>query len=307
MVEREGRARRVSTLALTLCAIAASIVLATGLVVYKLVRIGWVDARAGDPVVMPIEMGSEDMLRLSNKFWMLDARIHNIHIGQVVPFHRHPVRQEWVAILRGEATVRGLRRSRAGGAPILRVEERLGVGDFVLSPATAVHEFENVGSEPLWTLVIQSPPFRENFFLAGAPPQSDRDFIVLPWKSMGRSRGATLPPWSERWARDWRASGRASIDLFPGIPARLLRGDRALSSDDSDAESWIALLSGAGSLSLDDREIPVEAPVWIRSPRGPWSIRNTKSDPLVALELRVPTFDLRLFVRGIHRRHFGGP
>jgi mannose-6-phosphate isomerase-like protein (cupin superfamily) len=284
-------------------ALAAAVLLlvAGALLLVKLSRIGWFVAHSPPPpAVIPIEVGSEEAFHLSSKSYMFAAWVHNIRIDQVVPFHQHPRRPEIVAILRGKARVRGLRKSPTGDAPVLR-EEILGPGNIVFSPATAVHEFANVGDEPLWSLVFQSPTFRGNFFLNGAPPPSDLDFLVIPWQTRAAARGASVPDWALRVA----SAPQASVPTFRGIPGNLLRGRNRLAGSDPDAETWMVLLSGEGTLVLEGREYAVRAPTWVYAPRDGWSLRGDGGE-FVALEFLVPGFDLRLFLLGLYEQYLDG-
>jgi arylsulfatase A-like enzyme len=159
-------------------------------VLYPALRLGVVSFGAAPHDVVPIRNIDREVNLFRRNEWVLGGWIHNIAVGQVVGLHYHPVRPEMVAILRGRAKVRGLRRTPDGPRPR---EEILGPGNIVFSPAPGVHGYENVGDEPLWCLAFQSPPFEGNHFLDGAPPGSDLDFFVLPWSTHGALRGEGAP------------------------------------------------------------------------------------------------------------------
>ncbi len=141
-------------------------------------QLGWLSDGEGDSRVIPIRRIPEEALPLGYRAGMMNAWIHNIRVGQVVGFHEHPTRAEMVVILRGRARVRGLRMAPDGGEPLIR-EEILGPGHIVFSPATSLHEYTNVGNEPLWCLVFMSPPVKGNVYLEGAAPKSALDFLAF--------------------------------------------------------------------------------------------------------------------------------
>ena len=123
---------------------------------------------------------------------------------------------------------------------------------------------------------------------------------MLPWAGAGEPRGEFLPEWATTSVSPWRGE----IPYFPGIPARLLRGADRLESSDPDSESWMILLSGSGVLRLGGKDYAVQTPVWVRAPRGGWSLRGKRGE-LVALEFLVPAFDGRLFTLGVLERYLG--
>ncbi len=225
----------------------------------------------------------------------MNAWVHNIRVGQVVGFHEHPTRAELVVILRGRARVRGLRKAPDGAEPLLR-EEILGPGHMVLSPATSLHEYTNVGKEPLWCLVFMSPPVERNVYLEG-DPKSGLDFLVVPWGSDGEVRGAFIPEWIQCSVLPWQGE----IGYYPGIPGRLLRDRRQIRGRDTGAETWVILLRGTGWLEVGERKQQVTAPTWISAPAGRWSVQSDHVE-LVALEFSLPRFDARLFVRSTIER-----
>ena len=135
-----------------------------------------------------------------------------------------------------------------GEGALLR-EEVLGPGQMVLSPATSVHEYTNIGDEPLWCLVFMSPPVKSNLYLEGAP-RSELDFLVIPWGSEGEVRGAFIPEWIRGREIPWHGE----IGYYPGIPGRLLRGPRQLRGDHAGALAWVVLLRGGGWLEVGETQ-----------------------------------------------------
>ena len=261
--------------------------------IYPGVRLGILFGGAHSPQVVPIRDITDEVHLFHRKDFYMGAWIHNIHVGQVVGLHHHPVRPEMVAILRGKARVRGLRRSPGGPVPR---EEILGPGNIVFSPPTSIHGYENVGDEPLWCFVVQSPPFDKNHFLDGAPPHSDLDFVVLPWRSGGALRGEAPPDWTRALSPPWHGE----IGFYPGIPGSLRRDPAQLAGGDAGAESWLLLLSGDGILRAAGRDYLAAAPTWVRLHRGAWTLgASEKSDELVVLEYRLPPFEPRLYARGV--------
>lgn len=273
----------------------ALLVSALAFVVLETWQLGWLGDGGDDPRVVPIREISEEALPLGYRGGMMNAWVHNIRVGQVVGFHEHPTRAEMVVILRGRARVRGIRRAPDGGKPLIR-EELLGPGEMVFSPATSVHEYANVGTEPLWTLVFMSPPVRGNVYLEDATPESELDFLVVPWEGGRAARGAFVPEWAQG------APWRGAIDYFPEIPGRLLRDSAEIRGRDGAAEAWIVLLRGSGRLEREGTTQPVDAPTWITAPGGRWSIRSDRGE-LVALEFSLPRVDARLFLRAAAERY----
>jgi mannose-6-phosphate isomerase-like protein (cupin superfamily) len=261
-------------------------------------QLGWV-AGERDLEIVPIRRIADEALPLGYREGMLNAWVHVIRPGQEVDFHEHPTRAEMVAILRGRARVRGLRAAAGGGPPLLR-EETVGPGNLVFSPPTNVHAYANVGEEPLWTLVFMSPPVKDNFYLDGAPPRSALDFLVLPLGDGGPARGATVPDWARAGGTPWRGP----IGYYPGIPTRLVRDATQLRGSQSGDETWVVLLQGSGRLEVGASRKVVTAPTWISLPSGRWTVtRPEESGPeLVALELSLPRFDARLFLRSTLER-----
>jgi mannose-6-phosphate isomerase-like protein (cupin superfamily) len=258
-------------------------------------RLGWLHDAEGSSRVIPIQEIREEALALGYRAGMMNAWVHNIRVGQVVGFHEHPTRAELVVILRGRARVRGLRMAPDGGEPLLR-EEILGPGQMVLSPATSVHEYTNVGNEPLWSLVFMSPPVQGNLYLEGAP-SSALDFLVIPWGSDGEVRGAFIPEWLRGREMPWQGG----IGYYPGIPGRLLRDPREIHGHHTGVEAWVVLLRGRGWLEVGETKQQVRAPTWISAPDGRWSLQSDQVE-LVALEFLLPRFDARLFVRSTIER-----
>ncbi len=254
-------------------------------------QLGWLADGEGDSRVIPIRRIPEEALPLGYRAGMMNAWIHNIRVGQVVEFHEHPTRAEMVVILRGRARVRGLRTAPDDGEPLIR-EEILGPGNMVFSPATSLHEYTNVGNEPLWCLVFMSPPVKGNVYLDGAAPQSALDFLVLPWGSEGEVRGAFVP----EWIRSGDTSHERAIDYYPGIPGRLLRDPRQIHGRHAGAFAWVILLRGAGRLESGEMVQRVSAPTWISAPDGDWSLESDQGE-LVALEFSLPRFDARFLLR----------
>ena len=258
-------------------------------------QLGWLDDGEDDSRVIPIEGIHEEALALSYRAGMMNAWVHNIRVGQVIGFHEHPTRAELVVILRGRARVRGLRKAPNGEGALLR-EEVLGAGQMVLSPATSVHEYTNIGDEPLWCLVFMSPPVKSNLYLEGAP-RSELDFLVIPWGSEGEARGAFIPEWIRGREIPWHGA----IGYYPGIPGRLLRDRRQLRGDHMGALAWVVLLRGGGWLEVGETQQQIRAPTWISAPGGQWLLQGDQAE-LVALEFSLPRFDARLFVRGAIER-----
>jgi mannose-6-phosphate isomerase-like protein (cupin superfamily) len=234
--------------------------------------------------IIPIEGIQSENHALALQEGVIDARIHNLRIGQVIALHSHPQRPELVAIVRGTARVRGVRISEETGEPILR-DEIVEAGNLVFSPPTAVHAFSNVGVEPLWCLVMVSPPFAENNYLGLASTESTLDFLVLPIDSHEPARGSYRPDWAKKLAL--RRSGE--LNHFPNVPGELLRKRDPIEVKSSDLESWLILLQGSGVLSHSEGEVAVRSPALIRGLGSNWSIRDDGAgQELVVLRFRLP-------------------
>lgn len=276
----------------------AAAVLGSGLLWLQLSRMGWLRTRPPSAYrVAAIEIDEEPVLWMVKRSWIAEMWVHHIRVGEVVPFHRHPLRAEMVAVLRGRARVRGLRPDPDGGEPIVR-EEVLGAGHLVFSPAGQVHEYANAGDEPLWCLVVQSPPFVGNPPFGEGDVPSDDDFLVVPVFDAEPPRAAEIPPWARGSLLPWRGEFR----FFPGMPGRLHRG-REIESGEISGESWMVLMQGEGTLSVGGSRHEVRAPTWVRAPGGSWSLRSASE--VVALEIRVPVADAGLFLVGVRERLFG--
>jgi quercetin dioxygenase-like cupin family protein len=235
--------------------------------------------------VIPIEGITREVHPIALRPGVMDARIHNIRIGQVVRLHAHPLAPELVAVLRGTARVRGLRASQIAGEPILR-EEIVEAGNLVFTPASAIHEVSNVGLEPLWCLVFLSPPFENNHYLKLEAPESALDLMVLPLDFDDDPRGTDLPDWAERLSLE--RSG--AVNHFPGISGELIRTRDSIESSSSDPESWLVLLEGSGVLSHAGGKVAVAAPSLIRGLGEDWSVRGAvPGEDVVALRFRLPS------------------
>ena len=276
---------------------AALLLLGAGLFITGLAYIGWLPlGRSSQPVVIPIEVGDADVLRLSKKRGMLQAWVHHIRPRQVVPYHHHPIRPELVAVLRGKVRVRGLRKLPGEVEPRVR-EEILEAGSLIFSPPGQVHEYTNVGSEPFWGLVFQSPPFRGN--PVEDLPITEDDFLVIPWAGSGLPQSEPVPEWARRDELPWRGA----LEVFPGIPVELRRGTGRLDARKHGGETWMALLAGSGKLTVGERSYTVSAPSWLQAPGGSWSFEG--EGEAVALEFRLPSFDARLLRFKLEEKFFG--
>jgi len=156
----------------------------------------------------------------------------------------------------------------------------------VYSPPGQVHEYTNVGGEPAWCLVFQSPPFRGNQREELAITEDD--FLVIPWAGSGPPRSDPLPEWARRVGSPWRGA----LEVFPGIPTDLRRGTGRLDANEHGGETWMVLLAGSGSLTVGEQNYKVAAPSWVRAPAGSWSFEG--QGEAVTLEFRLPLFDARL-------------
>lgn len=273
------------------------LVVGAGLFLAGLAYIGWLPVgRSLEPEVIQIEVGDAVALRLSRKRGMLQAWVHQTQPEQVVPYHQHRIRPELVAVLRGKVLVQGLRKLPGDSKPRVR-EEIVEAGNLIYSPPGQVHEYTNIGSEPFWGLVFQSPPFRGN------PTENltitEDDFLVIPWAGPGPPRADPLPDWAKRIESPWRGT----LEVFPGIPVELRRGTGRLEATGHHGEIWMALLAGSGRLTVGERSYTVAAPSWLRAPGGSWSFEG--QGEAVALEFRLPLFDARLLWFRLKEKLFG--
>lgn len=263
----------------------------------EITDMGWRPSDEREVKLIQLDAIAEEALPLGYRTGMINAWVHNIRVGQVVDFHEHPGRAELVVILRGRVRVRGLRKALDGGDPILR-EEVLGPGNMIFSPPGSVHEYTNIGSGPLWSLVFMSPPVEQNLYLEGASPKSEKDFLVVPLGVEGVVRGEFIPAWARNGEQPWQGE----IGYYPGISGRVLRDDRQLEGRHPGYESWVILVGGSGTLSLADTKQTVDAPTWFSAPDGRWSLRGDRGE-LVALEFSLPNFDAGLFLRATIERY----
>ena len=266
-------------------------------VLIEVFSLGWIAFGAKLPRVVVAGEIDAEALKLGTRLGMLNAWVHNIKPGQEVGFHEHPTRAEMVVVIRGTARVRGLRKGPEGQPPIIR-EEVLGEGSMIFSPASSVHEYANMTNEPLYCFVIMSPPVRGNVYLDGEPPQSAKDFLVVPLMEDGSARGDFVPSWASNREAPWRGD----INYFPGIAARVHRNARELRGAHFGSESWVLLVSGLGTLKTELLVEHVTGPSWIEAPSGRWSI-TSNADELVAIEFSLPGFDARLFTLAMVERY----
>lgn len=94
-------------------------------------------------------------LKLFCRRAIVSAHVHCIGPGQTCPIHHHLDRWELTQILRGVGRLR-----------TVTVTTDLQVSDYYIAPPKAAHEMCNPGKEPLWCLVVATPPFKENLYLA---------------------------------------------------------------------------------------------------------------------------------------------
>ena len=98
---------------------------------------------------------------------------------------------------------------------------------------------------------------------------------------------------------------RGEIGYYPAIPGRMLRDPHQIEGHHTGLESWVVLVAGSGTLSLEGKQHAVKAPSWISAPDGRWSLRSDREsgDELAAVEFSLPNFDLGLFVRATLERY----
>ena len=93
-------------------------------------------------------------LKLFCRRAIISAHVHCIGPGQTCPIHHHPKRWELTQVLRGVARLRTAKGT-----------SKMYVSDYYVAPPGAAHEVCNPGKEPLWCLVVATPPFSENLYL----------------------------------------------------------------------------------------------------------------------------------------------
>lgn len=152
----------------------------------------------------------------------MSVHVHVIPPGQMVPIHRHPENWELTFVAGGEGEWSTV---VAGSEGPERTTTLLRAGQAAVAPPGAVHGVRNRGTELLAAVVVHRPRFGQNWYLPEAEVTS-----TVPASPLGES----APAVPEGWTVGWTDGGDAEAE-----------GDRVL------------LFAGAGSVSFEEREVPV--------------------------------------------------
>ena len=106
-------------------------------------------------------------LKLFCRRAVISAHVHCIGPGQTCPIHHHPRRWELTQVLRGVARLRTAKGTT-----------KMYVSDYYVAPPGAAHEVCNPGKEPLWCLVVATPPFSENLYLDEEHVDKDKELKI---------------------------------------------------------------------------------------------------------------------------------